>query len=739
MADFLAVECAVLFAESAVRRCARIVITLSPMNPSRRRPFASRTSSMRNLRVRLEPLRRWLPTVSWPGQGRMNTDCGTAMRCGQRSTSTTRALIFAALGLATNGCGGDTAGPLVPEEPIVNENLSVQMDVLSRQWVQPVDAEITAGATVKDAAGRPKAGVVVTFTAETPGASVRNAVLTTDADGIVRGAVLKVGPSLGEYTFTASAPRPGATYSFKTTVVSGRPIAIDRVGSDGQTVTAGGYLRIPPKVRVTDSAGRNVPNVRVTWAPVTPDDTSCANSVTDWDGTDVCGWRLTAAGSFDLTASIAGASARFSATALAVPASFTFANAPDSAIEVRTATDLPPVVVEVRMADGSPGRGYPVTFGRSGTILTTTAVTDSSGRASSPWRTGESPARLEFSASLDGVKRIATSVRTFGTPSFILIAAGRSHTCGYAGWMGLLCWGSNSVQQAGGAAGAPDQLVPFALIRNPFNLYGLWALGDHSCIREHRNIGRTETNIVMSCWGLGPDGVLTFGAPANVPLTAYQLAGFEGASLDAPPSARVDGALHACVHTQTPSVYCVGRNDHGQLGDGTSINRSSPVAVVNGTPLGLGLPILGESHSCGIGNGGAWHCWGRNDSGQLGDGTFTDRWAPTPLGGGQSYASLAAGVAHTCGLTSAGAAYCWGANTYGQLGTGSVGGRAATPQLVAGGHVFNGLAVGDHHSCGKRTDGPAYCWGRNTRGQLGDGTTIDRGVPTRVQDLHAPR
>jgi alpha-tubulin suppressor-like RCC1 family protein len=109
------------------------------------------------------------------------------------------------------------------------------------------------------------------------------------------------------------------------------------------------------------------------------------------------------------------------------------------------------------------------------------------------------------------------------------------------------------------------------------------------------------------------------------------------------------------------------------------------------------------------------------------------------VAGGIAFTAVSAGVAHTCGITSSGSAYCWGSNANGQLGIGSIGGSTTTPQLVAGGHSFIGITAGDHHTCGqlasgRLASGPAYCWGRNDHGQLGDGTRTDRGVPAPMGD-----
>lgn len=271
----------------------------------------------------------------------------------------------------------------------------------------------------------------------------------------------------------------------------------------------------------------------------------------------------------------------------------------------------------------------------------------------------------------------------------------------------------------------------------------LISLEDHSCSITSRFYERF-TSIVSECWGRAPDSTRVIPTPIQLSYTAYQLPGIVPALLNAPISQRIDGAAHACVLTGTGSAnaYCVGRNDAGQLGDGTTETRTAAVAVFGG--LHFGSLVVGANHSCAIDDTGRAYCWGKNDAGQLGDGSFVAlRTVPVPVSGGLSFQMLTAGADYSCGLVATGEAYCWGANSYGQLGTGSAGNSSATPVRVAGGLRFSQLAAGRTHTCGTVGNvvglgyqGRAYCWGRNNEAQLGDGTTIDRGSPTPVADYH---
>jgi alpha-tubulin suppressor-like RCC1 family protein len=200
------------------------------------------------------------------------------------------------------------------------------------------------------------------------------------------------------------------------------------------------------------------------------------------------------------------------------------------------------------------------------------------------------------------------------------------------------------------------------------------------------------------------------------------------------------GDYHTCALTSAGAAKCWGANARGQLGDGTTHGRHAPVAV-SGLASGVTAIAADRNHSCALTIAGAVKCWGLNAYGELGDGTTTRRLTPVAVSGlAGSVTAISAGETHSCALTSAGAVECWGGNREGALGDGTRADRH-TPVAVSGlgsgvkaitarGSFYDGSPRG--YSCALTNTGRAKCWGWNLYGQLGDGTTTDRHKPVAV-------
>jgi alpha-tubulin suppressor-like RCC1 family protein len=190
------------------------------------------------------------------------------------------------------------------------------------------------------------------------------------------------------------------------------------------------------------------------------------------------------------------------------------------------------------------------------------------------------------------------------------------------------------------------------------------------------------------------------------------------------------GTAHSCALTQAGAAFCWGRNSSGQLGDGGTTQAGAPVAV-QGAPAFVDISA-GGNHTCARTAAGTVYCWGAGNAGQLGNGSTANSSTPVQVAG--SYASLSAGWMHTCALRADGAAFCWGANELGQLGTGGTT-SSPTPAAVTGGIAFASVSAGGRHSCGVRaSDSAAFCWGDNGGGKLGFGLGASRATPRPVRN-----
>lgn len=196
------------------------------------------------------------------------------------------------------------------------------------------------------------------------------------------------------------------------------------------------------------------------------------------------------------------------------------------------------------------------------------------------------------------------------------------------------------------------------------------------------------------------------------------------------------GTSHSCGLTTDGKVYCWGDNQVGQLGDGTNSQRLAPTQV---TSLGSGVSALsvGSQHTCAIKNGGLW-CWGVNGWGQIGDGTFSTRTTPVQVTNMTSgVTKVTAGATTTCALKN-GTAYCWGSNQQGEIGDGTTSLRTTATQVsTLTSNVIDisaGAYSGASFVCAV-DQGAAYCWGSNAFGQLGDGGTTNRSTPASVSGM----
>ncbi|MFI5309824.1 MAG: hypothetical protein ACHQQ3_01215 [Gemmatimonadales bacterium] len=277
------------------------------------------------------------------------------------------------------------------------------------------------------------------------------------------------------------------------------------------------------------------------------------------------------------------------------------------------------------------------------------------------------------------------------------IAAGEEHIC-VMDLVGLaFCTGNNLHGQLGdGAAPVTPQINTYTFVI-PFNF--LWsnisAGFSHTCAVPRFNPANA-TSQVPRCWGVNNSGQVGNGTLTFTDVTTPQsvvlptgVTAFDSLSI-------ATGAQHSCAVAVVASgtlggpAYCWGNNAFGQLGKGAAVTAASrdsvPVPVAGG--ITFARLFAGKYHTCGLDlAGGAW-CWGRNDYGQLGDGTRTSQLGPVAVVGGNAFRSLSLGELYTCGVAatpgtpfgapsaSPGTVYCWGDNVFGQLGQGTAASNA---------------------------------------------------------------
>jgi alpha-tubulin suppressor-like RCC1 family protein len=343
----------------------------------------------------------------------------------------------------------------------------------------------------------------------------------------------------------------------------------------------------------------------------------------------------------------------------------------------------------------------------------------------------------------------ATPVIATGVTGASSVAAGPNFTCAVinAGPSGKVrCWGANSSGQLGDGTttSRTKASTVVAATGSSTALIGAGKIAVGSAFACA--VLAPGVNGTVRCWGANGSGQLGDGTTTrrSVPVVVKasattKLSGVANVAA---------GGSSACALLTSGAIRCWGANIDGQLGDGTTVARKLPVAVagLNGTTVKATLVSVGGAHACARVTDGTLRCWGRNAAGQLGDGTTTRRLTPVKVRASStvvlgSATAVSAGGAHTCAVTGTGVAarvHCWGANASGQLGNNTVV-SAHYAVLVAGAVADGALSV----SCGashtavlvRSTARPptlGVAWGLNANGQLGIGTTTGQRTPTLI-------
>jgi alpha-tubulin suppressor-like RCC1 family protein len=332
---------------------------------------------------------------------------------------------------------------------------------------------------------------------------------------------------------------------------------------------------------------------------------------------------------------------------------------------------------------GDGGGGGGGTISMVGTKITagwnfTCAVTASGGAKC--WGSG-------FNGQLgDGISpESSTPVNVAGLGSGVrAIDAGSEHACALTTAGGVKCWGNNDNYGLGnGNGGLGDETyqgstTPVAVVGLNSGVAAIAAGGNHTC-------AVTLTGGVK-CWG------------DNFMPTPIDVAG-----LDSGVTEIATWDYEICALLTTGGVKC-------------GANSSTPPSDVEG--LTSGVAAIGDG--CAVTTTGGVKCWSWGTS-------ATD--VPELKSG---VAAVAIGGGHNCALTTEGGVKCWGSNAYGQLGDGSTTYQTAPVDVVGLSSGVAEIAAGDYHTCALMTTGGIKCWGTNTHGALGDGTTTQRLTPVDV-------
>jgi rubredoxin len=192
------------------------------------------------------------------------------------------------------------------------------------------------------------------------------------------------------------------------------------------------------------------------------------------------------------------------------------------------------------------------------------------------------------------------------------------------------------------------------------------------------------------------------------------------------------GGNHTAAIKTDGTLWTWGHNFYGQLGDNTSVNKSSPVQTVT---VGTNWRQVecGSVHTAAIKTDGTLWLWGINNNGQLGDNTVTSKSSPVQtIAGGTNWRQVSCGDYHTAAIKTDGTLWLWGWDSNGQLGDNTTTSKSSPVQTIAGGTNWRQVACGNSHTAAVKTDGTLWTWGSNFNGILGDNTTTSKSSPVQT-------
>jgi alpha-tubulin suppressor-like RCC1 family protein len=300
--------------------------------------------------------------------------------------------------------------------------------------------------------------------------------------------------------------------------------------------------------------------------------------------------------------------------------------------------------------------------------------------------------------------------------TFSGVTTGAQHACAIRATDSvLLCWGSNGSGQLGD--GTTTQAS------SPVTVSGGLAWSDVSA-GQGTTCGVT-TGGSLYCWGAGGLGQLGNGGTSSSSVPVREST---AATIWSSVTSTFGGT--SCALKADGTAFCWGANADGEIGDGSTTDRTSPTA--SGAISDWTSISGGDRSVCGVRSDHAVWCQGYDGNGELGQHHGVAVGSPTPvIPGAGPWLSGSTGDEGGCGVQSNGTLWCWGDATNGQTGVGGATGNVTTP-TAGPADLWSEVSVGETHTCGVTTSGSLYCWGENSSGQLGQGDTTDQPAPVAV-------
>jgi alpha-tubulin suppressor-like RCC1 family protein len=193
------------------------------------------------------------------------------------------------------------------------------------------------------------------------------------------------------------------------------------------------------------------------------------------------------------------------------------------------------------------------------------------------------------------------------------------------------------------------------------------------------------------------------------------------------------GFYHTAAIKTNGTLWLWGQNTYGNLADNTTTNKSSPVQTVAGGTNWKQVSVGRYYINAAIKTDGTLWTWGNGLSGSLGDGTSSGKSSPIQtIAAGTNWKSVATGPAFVGAIKTDGTLWTWGDNLYGNLGDNTIANKSSPVQTVASGTNWKLVAANGYHTAAIKTDGTLWLWGRNSRGQLGDNTIVNKSSPVQT-------